>query len=167
MKLLAATSKEYAVFSVSHYDCRVAPDGTMMDGGQPGLPAYAGYNRSSGKLQWIEVANVDFAKIYNDYCKNYLHQDKRKYGVHKISKVRILTDDETPDTGSLDWRVENTVWGTNGKQGNLPTRYILLKNATDDHLQAIVDNYGYRLQGSVTLEVIEEIQRRRKNEKVG
>ena len=34
-----------------------------------------------------------------------------------------------------DWMV----WGTYGKNGNEPLRFVLLKNMSDEHIQAILD----------------------------
>lgn len=134
MKLLATISEKYAVVSASHHDCRVAPDGAMADGGVPGTNAYAGYTRHSHKAMWIELPGVTMADLINDYSFN----KKRKYGIHPIKKVRILPEEEIPDTDSFEWKVENYVWGSCGKHGNEPLRYILLKDAETAHLRAIL-----------------------------
>lgn len=136
MKLQACLSKEYAVFSVGHHDCRVAPDGTMADGGQAGLQDYAGYQRATRPMQWIELPGVTWAELVNDYHRP--EGIKRKYGVHKIEEVRILPDSEIPDIKDIDWKALNFVWGTMGKNGNEPFRYIHLAQANDDHLKAII-----------------------------
>ena len=135
MKLLAACNNEWAVFSVSHYDCRGA-HGLMADGGQPGCQNYAGYTRSSHQMQWIELPNVTFADLTHDYNTN--RGDDRKYGVHPLSEVRILSKDEIPDTQTLAWRAENASWGTYGVHGDEPLKVILLREAETDHLNAIL-----------------------------
>jgi len=136
MKLLAVTNNTHCLFSVGHYDFNTFED-LMVDGGQPGCPNYAGYNRFSGETVWIDLPNVDFAELYNDY---YFLQRKntRKYGLHKLEEVRILSEEEYPDTSSFEWEVENAVWGTRGKDGDQPLSYILLKDADTEHLQNIL-----------------------------
>lgn len=140
MKLLAAINDTHVVFSVSHYDCR-GRHGLMADGGQPGLQNYAGYTRFSHMPTWIELPGVDFAQLTNDYNRS-LHR-KRRYGVHKLSSVRILSKGEIPDTDSFEWQLENAVWGTNGPNGDKPLNFVLLTKASTDHLQAILDTCGH------------------------
>jgi hypothetical protein len=136
MKLLAVKNKTHCLFSVGHYDFNTF-ENLMVDGGQPGCLNYAGYNRFCGETVWIDLPNVDFADLYNDY-KFSQHNDTRKYGLHKLEEVRILTEDEYPNTNLFEWEVDNAVWGTKGKDGNQPLTYILLKNADTDHLQNIL-----------------------------
>ncbi len=141
MKLLATIGPKYAVFSVSHYDFRQAPDGTMADGGQPGLQNYAGYTRASHEMQWIELPDVTFAQLYNDYANS--QKRKRRYGIHKLSSVRILPKNEWPDAHAFEWKMDNYLWGTHGKDGHSPLKYILLKDAKTPHLEAILTNCRY------------------------
>lgn len=154
MKLLASISKNYATISASHHDCNVAPDGTLADGGQPNLQGDSGYFRSSGKIAWIELPNMDFAELMNDYKNN--RGDSRKYGIHKIEEVRILDEREVPDVDSFDWKLDNWLWGTRGKSGKDPFRYILLKNAGTKHLLNILGDFP-KLKGELTGQIIKEI----------
>lgn len=135
MKLLATVNETHAVFSVGHHDFRMA-NGLMADGGQPGLQDWAGYTRASHPQRWIELPNVTFAELYTDYACS----QKRLYGIHTFHQVRLLEEKEIPDTCSFEWQLENMVWGTRGPKGNQPLRYILLKDASTDHLKAILDH---------------------------
>lgn len=153
MKLLAALSDKYAVFSVSHYDYLRADDGTMADGGQPGLQNYAGYTRASNKMGWIELPGVNFAELYNDYNES-LHKP-RKYGIHKLSEVRILSPEECPDTDSFEWKRENYLWGTNGVKGDKPTTYVRLVDCNTAHLNNILNNCHHI--GEKTIKIIQSI----------
>ncbi len=139
MKLLASVSPQhqYAVFSVSHHDFRMAHN-LMADGGQPGLQNYAGYSRSNAPMRWIELPNVTFADLQNDYLNE--NAGKRRYGVHTANEFRVLTTEEEPNVDSMEWKMENYVWGTRGVNGKKPLKYILLKDAETTHLRAILVN---------------------------
>jgi len=43
----------------------------------------------------------------------------------------------------LDHAKDIAAWGTRGKSGVEPLRYVLLKDCDTDHLQAILENCGY------------------------
>ncbi len=156
MKLLAVTNGKKVVFSVGHYDCR-AVDGLMADGGQPGCTDYAGYTRFSHKPIWIELPGVNFGTLFGDYQAG----KDRAYGIHDISEVRILPEDEIPDTESREWKIENTIWGTRGPKGDQPLKWILLKDADTDHLKAILKNCSYAAE-DIKDAAIEILERRAK-----
>jgi hypothetical protein len=94
---------------------------------------YGGYNRWWGKSVCFEVPQ-DFAELYNDYNKNR----PRKYGIWNLADVKILAPEEIPDFTSFEYKAENTIWGTNGINGDKPTTYVLLKNCEKDHLENIL-----------------------------
>ncbi len=131
MKLLGVKNDSKFIFSVGHYDCR-GEGQLLVDGGQPGLCDFAGYNRFSGEVCWAELPNVTFADLYNDYI-NY-PRNARKYGVHNLSEVKILDEKDWPDTDSFLWRRNNAIWGTRGISGIEPLKYILLTSGATDHL---------------------------------
>lgn len=158
MKLLAAISNTHAVFSVSHHDCNVAPDGTMADGGQPGLQNYAGYTRASRGMKWIELPDVSFDKLYTDYNNG---GKNRKYGIHPLSEVRLLEENEIPDVDSFEWKKENFIWGTNGPNGDKPLKFILLADADTPHLKAILANCPH-IAGKLSEKIILSILAERK-----
>ncbi len=139
MKLLGIIVNDKFYFSCSRHDCN-GEDGAICDGGQPGCTGYAGYTRFSIPALYAELPNVNFADIFNDYHERIFSKHKRKYGCHKLSDITILPVSEYPNTDSIEWQIENTVWGTNGINGDKPTRYIHLKDAATSHLQAILDN---------------------------
>jgi hypothetical protein len=141
MKLLGRKNEKFVVASIAHYDCRFSDD-LMMDGGQPHCSDYSGYNRFGGKGDrvWFEVPQ-NFADLYNDYQFNSTRSGVlRKYGVWKVEDVRIINDDEIPDLGSDEVIFENIVWGTRGKDGKQPLKYVLLKDCDKEHLKAILEN---------------------------
>lgn len=137
MKLLGVTNGKQVLASISHYDCRSCGelgDSIMQDGGAVGTSHYAGYSRRRGKSIWFEVAQ-DFAELYNDY--NLSLTEPRKYGIWDIKDVKILSPEEIPDIHSFEYQAENEIWGTNGLSGKDPTKYVLLRNCSKDHLQKI------------------------------
>ena len=131
MKLLGVKNDKTVLASISHYDCR-SEEGLLVDGGQPHTQEYAGYNRLSGDVCWFEVPQT-FADLYNDYQ----FSPKRKYGKWDLKNVRILPKDEYPDVESLEEKVKNTVWGTDGVNGDKPTTYVHLIECDDNHLENI------------------------------
>ena len=131
MKLSGVKNETHFIFSVGHYDCR-AFDILLADGGQPGLHDFAGYQRFSGEPAWADLPNVTFADLFNDY-RNY-PRTPRKYGIHALSEVKILSDSDCPDTESFFWRRNNAIWGSRGKSGIEPLKYILLTSGATDHL---------------------------------
>lgn len=135
MKIPAVRNKTHVVFSVGHYDFRTFED-LMADGGIPNLHNYAGYRRLSGKPCWIEIPDVSMADLLNDYMTI---RNDRKYGLHKIEDVHILEESEFPDINSFEWIVDNAVWKTYGKDGKSPGKYILLKDASTEHLIKIME----------------------------
>ena len=136
MKLLGVTNNKQVLTSVAHYDCRSCGEGEdyiMMDGGVININ-HAGYNRRWGKVVWFEIPQT-MAELYNDW-NNSLHSP-RKYGIWNIEDVKILSPEEYPNTSSFEWQVNNQIWGTNGLNGDEPTRFVLLKDCSKDHLAKI------------------------------
>lgn len=134
MKLLGKTDGEKFIASLHHYHYVTHGD-MMCDGGQPHTNFYGGYSRcsTSGKTVWFEVKN-DFAEIYNKYNR------KEFNGVWDVKQGRILSSEEYPDVDDMDVKVDNYIWGTSGKDGKSPLKYVLLKNCETDHLQNILAN---------------------------
>ena len=127
MKLLGKANEKIVIASVSHYDYR-EQDGLMADGGNPLCPTYSGYNRFSveGETVWFEVPQ-NFADLYNDYQFNSTpSRAVRKYGIWKREDVRILPKEEWPDLEDETLKFENALWGTRGKDGKSPLKYVLL-----------------------------------------
>ena len=134
MKLLGTTDGVSVVASLSRYDY-VRQDRIMADGGQPGTMQYGGYSRFSGKRVWFEVPQT-YAELYYDYNCN--HQD-RKYGIWKVEDVKILNEDEYPDTDDFNYLVSNAIWGTRGKCGTDPLKYVHLIDCEKEHLENILN----------------------------
>lgn len=140
MKILGRANERFFIASAAHYDCRTH-DGMMVDGGAKGCHDYAGYNRfgGDGKTCWAEIP-ITFADFYNDYRLNSTSSRAvRKYGIWPLSEAKILEKEDWPDIESLDWKIENAIWGTRGKNGDEPLKYISLKDAETSHLEAILE----------------------------
>ena len=141
MKVLGVKNEKYFIASAGHHDY-IEIDDLMVDGGQPGCTGYAGYTRHCGERCWAEIP-ITFAEFYTDYQLSL--NKERQYGIWMFKplsgkcQVRILNKDEIPDTESFVWRVENALWGTRGKDGKQPFKYIHLLNADKEHLQNISD----------------------------
>lgn len=135
MKLLGVKDDKYVIASMSHYDY-IDIDDLMVDGGQPCTTAYAGYNRFRGEVCWFEVPQ-NFAELYYDY--NYCNKN-RKYGIWNLEEVILLEKEDWPDTEDFQEKINNAIWGTNGKDGKDPFKYVLLKDCSIGHLQAILAN---------------------------
>lgn len=153
MKLLGITDGEKFIASLQHYHYVTHGD-MMFDGGQPHTNFYGGYNRYSleGKRVWFEV-DEDFAEIYNKYNRKEIN------GVWDVKQGRILPPEEHPNCDSIEEQVENFIWGTRGKDGKSPLKYVLLKNCDTDHLQNILKDVKH-IQAE-TKKVIEYILKNR------
>ena len=134
MKLLGKTDGEKFIASLHHYHYVTHGD-MMMDGGQPHTNFYGGYNRFSmdGQTVWFEF-NADFAEIYNKYNQKEIN------GVWDLKQGRILSPEEYPDVDDMGVKADNYIWGTSGKDGKSPLKYVLLKNCETDHLHNILVN---------------------------
>lgn len=134
MKLLGKTNGEKFIASLHHYHY-VNCDDMVCDGGQPHTNFYSGYTNfsMSGQTVWFEV-NADFAEIYNKY-----HRKEFK-GIWDVKQGRILTPEEYPDVDDMSVKADNYIWGTSGKDGKSPLKYVLLKNCETDHLHNILVN---------------------------
>jgi len=132
MKLLGVKNDKIVIASISHYDC-IIEDDLLADGGQILTNNYAGYTRFRGEVCWFEIPQT-YAELYEDYnlCK------PRKYGIWKLEDVRLLNDEEFPDPQDPQWKIENAIWGTRGKNGEFSIHYIHLKDATKEHLESIL-----------------------------
>lgn len=124
--------KIVASLSAHHY---VSDGDLMMDGGQPFTNHRAGYNRYSmvGEAVWFEVPET-FEELYN------LYNTRKHDGVWNIEDVRTLTEEELASVDPFQEKVNNFLWGTNGKNGDEPFRRVLLKNCSLEHLKNIIEN---------------------------
>jgi hypothetical protein len=153
MKLLGKTDGEKFIASLHHYHY-VKCDDMVCDGGQPHTNFYSGYTNfsMSGQTVWFEF-NADFAEIYNKYNR------KKINGVWDVKQGKILSPEEYPDVNDMSVKADNFIWGTSGKHGKSPLKYVLLKNCETDHLQNILANVKH-IQPE-TKEVIEYILKNR------
>lgn len=138
MKLIGRTNGKQVIASISHHDYVALGEGDghiSADGGQILTNKYAGYDRGWGQVIWLSVPQ-NFAELYSDYQFN----KPRKYGIWNIEDVRILEKEEWPDVDSLEEKSQSFIWGTRGKDGAGKLRYVLLKDCSMSHLQAILTN---------------------------
>lgn len=154
MKLRGVKNDKWFIASVDHHDC-VGVDDLMMDGGQIGTDNYAGYTRASGEYCCAEVAQ-NWAELIYDYRFN----DTRQYGIWKLEDVKILNPkEEDSSVDSFEHKLETAYWGTYGKDGKQPFKYILLKDAETDHLKKILETQHHI--SSLYKELIEYILKTR------
>lgn len=135
MKLFGVANGTHFLASLSVLDYANA-HGLFMQGGQPGTFSYAGYNKASSALICAEVPQ-SFTELINDYQAHKANTIKRQHGIWKLEDVKVLLAQEYPDIDSWDWKLQTTVWGTYGKSGKDKLKYILLNDATTEHLLAI------------------------------
>jgi len=135
MKLLGVTNGKQVIASVARYDYNSLGEGVFVDGGQPNIHDNAGYMRWGGKPIWFEIPQ-DFAGLFNDWRESRRGQ-KRQYGIWNIEDVKILCEDEFPNTSSFEWKAENAIWGTCGINGDQPLTYVMLKDCSIEHLENI------------------------------
>lgn len=136
MKLLGFHNNKQIVASVARHDYRSFGEGEdriLMDGGQD-LDGQGWYGQKWGKLAWFKVPQ-NYAELYNDW--NNSLNSPRKYGIWNLADIKILTPEEYPDVESFEWKAENAIWGTNGLDGKSPTKYVLIKDCSKDHLAKI------------------------------
>jgi hypothetical protein len=137
MILMGTANDTHVVASVDHYNY-ISKHGVMADGGQPHTLEYAGYSRhGGGRTIWFEVPQT-FADLYADYYCNPV--EKRQYGCWELKDVRVLSEDEV---SKMDFDVEkrkHSVWGTRGKDGKSPLKFVLLEECDSDHLVNILEH---------------------------
>jgi hypothetical protein len=131
MILSGFRNNKNVVASISHYDYREFED-IMADGGQPYTFDYAGYSRFRGTPCIFKVPQ-NYAELYHDYQFN---RKDREYGVWKLKDVEILPDDIELDIEEL--KFQNAIWGTRGKSGKEPLKYVHLVDCETDHLEEIL-----------------------------
>lgn len=154
MKLFGSTNGKQVVASMSRHDYVSVGEGEdriCQDGGQAHTNHYAGYTKGWGKRIVFEVPQT-FAELFSDYQYNQ-GEKPRKYGIWDIEDVRILPKEEWPNVDSIEEKVENFVWGSNGPDGKEKLKYVLLKDCSLDHLKNIIKNVHSIHEG--TKEVIE------------
>jgi len=127
--LLGVINARYFIASVSahHY---ISKGKLIADGGQPNTPGYAGYTRFNGTEVWARVPET-----YAELVTNY--QTRKQTGIWNKAAVEI--QEVEPDTTTAEWVREHTIWGTYGKNGDQPLKYIRLDEAESDHLEAILE----------------------------
>lgn len=138
MKIQAAIYDNYAVYSRSRHDFRTF-NGISVDGG-PGIEIIVGQlpDKTFPPVRWIEIKDINYADLYNDWNSR---QDK--YGIHPLNEVTVLEEKDYQDTDSFEWKVKTAIWGTNGPDGDQPTKYIMLTDCETDHLSAILHHCGH------------------------
>ena len=147
--LLGVCNSKYFIASIEahHY---VVKGKLMADGGQPDTPLYAGYTRfGNGKTLWAQVPET-YAELVTDYKAG------KKIGIWELKNIKKTVE---PDTTTQAWYREHTIWGTRGKNGDQPLKYIRLDMADTDHLEAILATQPQISQ--VTRRLIETVLKER------
>lgn len=121
---------KFFLYSRASHDFRTFGE-CSIDGGQP-----VGYNScriiyedKRPEEAWFDL-KVNSADLYNDWNNN-----KDRLGIIALEECGEKV--EQPDITSLEWKIEHAIWGTYGKTGLDPFRYINLKDCTLNHLKKI------------------------------
>ena len=147
MKIRGIIAENKFLFSRAQHDFRSYKDYSV-DGGFLYLRYL--YKDKIPQVVYVELKNVTSAELYNDW--NYKID---KYGIHDLQQVTILESNEYPNIDSFEYRKENAIWGTYGKDGKSKLKYINLISAETDHLNAILNTQ--KLLSPHTREIINSI----------
>lgn len=148
--------KQEILISRSRHDFHYSTDGKVyVDGGRDYLK-FGGDVKNCRPI-WIDYIGVTHADLYNDW-----NSRKDKLGIIKYpsKKIKILEQKDYPDIESFDWKKESLIWGTYGKNGDEPLKYIHLVDAETDHLQTILNTQKH-IYGE-TKQIIQSILEDRK-----
>lgn len=170
------------IYSRAHHDCRMInitkhktnPRQVGVDGGQP---PFAEYQRFLGDPEDYQECYVNCYTINNDDLRNDWNRKEDKLGIiHTVGKnagnhppYRIIwrRGDEEHKRKVVEEAIqefsyykEQVVWGTYGKEGNEPFKYIRLVNANDVHLQAILTQHYAKIDPKTFRALIELHQER-------
>lgn len=137
MKLQGVTDGKFFIASVARHHYVVKGD-LMADGGQPTLQYSGGYTRFRGKWVWAEVRE-NFGDLYTAYERG---EDVGIWQVGNIwnnypDRALILEKKEVPNTKSKLWKYRNFIWGSRGKNGDEPLKYVNLSQVSVEHLNNI------------------------------
>lgn len=134
MIVVAKKTRTRYLISRTRHDYVSTEEGSI-DGGQD-----SGYYRSggAGEIVYIDIPDIKLSDLYNDWNRR-----EDKYNIidfARADKIGIQEIDEYlfPDKDSLEWKKASYVWGTNGPDGDQPTKFINLCDASTDHLENIL-----------------------------
>lgn len=89
-------------------------------------------------------------------------QDYQRYGGANLNKVdRSLTVYVSDDHEVMR---KAAYWGTYGKKGDEPRRWVHIADMTDDHLEACIKNLGGRISPMIEKTMVNELEYRTKND---
>jgi hypothetical protein len=135
MKIQAIKVNDHYLYSRENHDFRSLGEYSVDAG--PGVGRIL-YHTTCPTPQWIEIKGVNYADLYNDW-----NSRENKYGIHPIDEVTVLEEKDWPDTDSFEWKKQTKIWGTNGPNGDQPTKYVMLVDCSSDHLHSILHHCGH------------------------
>lgn len=132
--------RQEIIVSRSLHDYHSSTDGRVaVDGGQHDYGKVSYDEGAIFQWIWFEYKNVTHADLYNDWNSK---KDELGNIWYPTDKVEILEAKDYPDIDSFEWRVETCMWKTMAYDKK-PGKMIMLKDASEDHLQAILANCGH------------------------
>jgi len=124
------TKEEVVLFPQYVYNAIMTPDGTILHSKH--RHDYIVHKDANGETYMIDGGN-----------------DYRRTSANK----QEATDISVTYNDSIDNIREHLVWGTYGKDGELELKEVLLKDMSDNHIKAII-NDGYKLNPVMKLELL-------------
>lgn len=134
------------IYSRHQHDMIYDSHGNFMDGGQ-GTKFYrvGGPDMTLLNQYYILLEDVKHSDLINDYNtganrlgKLDMAQCNELFSNKTGKGSRILEPSEVQDVDSFEWKKNNKVWGTYGKEGRGPMRYKNIVDLDTDHIEAIL-----------------------------
>ena len=124
------TKEEVTLFPQFVYNAIMTPDGTILHSKH--RHDYILYEDANGEKYMLDGGN--------DYRRTHINEQE-------------ATDISVTYSDSIDKIREHLVWGTYGIEGSLQLKEVLLKDMSNDHIKAII-NDGYKLNPVMKLELL-------------
>lgn len=122
-------------------------------------------------LQNALMVNVTGEIIVSTHRHDFVSDKSGRYfvdGGHEYLRRTVANEGEITDLSlshlaTQEELIDKLVWGTYGKSGKEPRKWVLLKNCETDHLEAILKIPGL---AAYTIKTIKEILKRRASEEL-
>jgi hypothetical protein len=125
------------IFSRALHDYR-SHNGYMTDGGQSDYFRYGTPSSSNDVcIKYVNFPELNTAKLLEDF-----NEGENNYGIHEWEDVaanEATYADLIREQNDIEYQLANEHWGTYGKDGKQPLRYVPIKDLEADHIQAILD----------------------------
>lgn len=87
---------------------------------------------------FVSFVTPDGENGFIDGGLDYIRAGGAAFGEHKDIEPLFIVVNENINDDDMDLIANRAVWGTRGKDGKEPLKYIKLKDATTEHLEAIL-----------------------------